>query len=99
MSAVMFNLNYYSEEETLHMFWSWNRSNNEIEIIVEWTSGNIIRSCYCADLVFAVFIVVRKFYSWTRRTDIEKTFGIYPSAVSEMFFEVPEKLFENHGHH
>lgn len=98
IKTTYFNLNIFSTEEALRNFRFRPKDIPVIADAMDWTTGKTKRNRYKCDPVTACFIVLRKLASACRWTDLEYTFGMRSSALSEVFWEVIESFVESKGH-
>ena len=97
ISMTTFNLNAYCEEDCFRLFRFRQRDIGKIVQLCNWTSGKTLRSGYLIEPTTAVCVLLRKLSYPTRWKDIERTFGMRASAMSEVFYEVVERLCGTHG--
>lgn len=97
IAMTSFNLNAYCEEEAFRLFRFRPKDVGKITELCSWTSGKTQRSGYVVEPTTAVCAVLRKLSFPTRWRDIDVMFGMSAAAMSEVFYEVIERLYETHG--
>jgi len=98
VSSATFNLNSYSDHDALSEFRFRTREIGRIAEVMGWHGGLTKRSRYRCDNITACCIVLRKLATPCRWYDLETTFGMRSSKMSEVFWEVVECFVENKGH-
>ena len=93
-----FNLNSYSDEQALHYFRFRKQDIARICRAMGWTSGTTKRSRYSCDPITGCCIVLKRLASTVTWFDLETSFGMRSSALSEVFWEVLERFVQLRGH-
>ena len=98
ISSTVFNLNAYSDLQCLQNFRFRLQEIPQISRAIDWNAGKTSRSGYLCDSVTATCIVLRRLAYPCRWVDLELTFGMHSSALSESFWEAIECLYEKRSH-
>lgn len=96
ISGAMFNLNGYSDEESLREFLFRRHEIPTIMNLLNWTSGVTKRSRYVCDIVNATCILLQRLSYPERWASVEAQFGMHASALSEVFYECAWSLYDKH---
>lgn len=94
ISSTLFNINAYSDFWCLHTFRLRLQEIPEIPRTIEWNAGRTSRSGYLCVAITATCIVLRLLAYPCGWVDLELTFGMHSSALSEIFREAIEGLYE-----
>ena len=98
ISSAVFILNAYSDLQCLQMFRFRLQDIPQISRAIDWNAGKTSRSGYLCSAVTATCIVLRRMAYQCRWVDLELTLGMHSSALSEIFWEAIECLYEKRSH-
>eukprot|EP00171_Calliarthron_tuberculosum_P001921 IDg1921t1 len=97
ISASTFNFNGMSEQQCL-IDLRFRRANvPQIAALINW-EGPTLRNRYTCDSLTATCIFLRRLSFPCRWRDLERTFGMQQSKLSEVFWEVAGTLYKEKGH-
>ena len=98
ISSTYFNLNVFSDQESLSLFRFRKAEIGTIADILGWKACRKVRNRYKCDVITASRIVLRRIASPCRWSDVESVFGLHSSCLSEVFWEALETFVELRGH-
>ena len=85
ISCTYFNLNIFSEQESLSLFRFTKAEIRTVADTFGWTACRTVRNRYKYDVITATCIVLRRMVSPCRWRDVEFLFGMHSSCLSELF--------------
>lgn len=97
ISTMRFNLNAYSEEQSLSEFRFRKSEIGTVCGVLSWGGGPTARSGYSCEAITATCIVLKRLSFPTRWRDLETVFGMRASALCEVFWEVVEGFIATRG--
>lgn len=98
ISSTYFNLNIFSEQESLSLFRFRKHEIGRVADTLGWTVCRTTRNRYKCDVITAACIVLRRMASPCRWRDVEFLFGMHSSCMSEVFWEVLKTFVHMRGH-
>ena len=98
ISSMTFNLNTYSDLRCLQEFRFRLKEISQISDSIGCHAGNTRRSAFKCGAVTATCILLRRLAYPCRWVDLELTFGMHSSALSEIFWEAIESLYTKRSH-
>ena len=97
VKGVTFNLNAFSENQSLTDFRFPKSDVQKVARIIIYSGGRTARRGYCCDEITAGCIVMRRLAAPCRWRDIELTFGMRDYVLSEIFWESVEAFIDTYG--
>ena len=94
ISSMTFNLNTYSDLRCLKDFRFRLKEIQQILDAIGWHTGKTRRCGNKCSAVTATCILLRRLAYPCRLVDLELTFGMHSSALSEIFWEAIESLYQ-----
>lgn len=92
IQSIQFNLNNYSEQQSLRDFRFRPSEISRIAEIIGYDEYRTKRSRYRTNKILAACIVMRRLAAPCRWNDLEFTFGVRIYALSEIFWEALEEF-------